>query len=207
MGLANATVALWSWRFQAYLDDLKGAYAAARSETDRERDRQIKAWDELEKKVAANEASLTEEDDDGQVIWDAGDNAYERMFEIETVLGLVREAFTISLHHLLERQANKWMKTSKYDEQAAFAFLKAMGLQPEESTLTILRLTANVAKHSAGNSAKQLHQLRPDLFHTVEMAKGPHPASYEYLRITDQIVEDFFGAVKRSGPQRKKGWS
>jgi hypothetical protein len=54
-----------------------------------------------------------QEDEDGQVIWDAGDDAHEKMHEIEMVLGLVREAFTISLHHLLERQVNKRMKRSK----------------------------------------------------------------------------------------------
>jgi hypothetical protein len=85
-----------------------------------------------------------------------------------------------------------------------FAFLKAKGLIPDEPMLTALRLTANVAKHSAGDSADRLHRLRPDLFDTAEMAKWSHPPSYEYLRITDQVLTDFFDAVKNSGPQRKK---
>jgi hypothetical protein len=55
---ATAVNALWAWQFQRHLDELKGAYRAARSEADRERERQIKAWDELEKKVDAGESSL-----------------------------------------------------------------------------------------------------------------------------------------------------
>jgi enoyl-CoA hydratase/carnithine racemase len=62
--------------------------AFARSEADRERERQIKAWDEFEKKVDAGESSLIQEDEDGQAIWDAGDDAHEKMHEIEMVLGL-----------------------------------------------------------------------------------------------------------------------
>jgi hypothetical protein len=203
---ATAANALWAWQFQRHLDELKGAYKAARSEADRERERQINAWDEFEKKVDAGESSLIQEDEDGQVIWDAGDDAHEKMHEIEMVLGLVREAFTISLHHLLERQVNKRMKRSNYDEQKAFAFLRGKGMQPDEPILTILRLTANVAKHSGGSSAQQLHRLRPDLFDNAEMARWSDPPSYEYLRITDQILNVFFDAVRRSGPQRKKGW-
>ena len=98
------------------------------------------------------------------------------------------------------------MKRSNYDEQKAFAFLRGKGMQPDEPILTILRLTANVAKHSGGSSAQQLHRLRPDLFDNAEMARWSDPPSYEYLRITDQILNVFFDAVRRSGPQRKKGW-
>jgi hypothetical protein len=208
MSLNTATtVSLWGWRFQSQLTELKNAYDAARSETDRDLKREEADWEELERKVAAGEASFIEEDEDGQVIYDRGDVAHERMYEIEVVLRLIREAFTISLHHLLERQLNKRMKARHYDEKKAFAFLKGLGLQPDEPLLTALRLTANVAKHSEGNSAQQLYKLRPDLFGTAEMTKWSHPPSYEYLRIADQALNDFFEAVKRSGPQRKKGWA
>jgi hypothetical protein len=189
------------------LEELERAYKAARAETDRDRNRIIREWNELEEKVKAGEASFTEEDEDGQVVWDAGDHAHELMSETDTVLGRVREAFAISLHHLWERQLNGRMKVNKYDEKKVFSFLKAKGLTPDEPMLTVLRLTANVAKHSAGNSANKLYALRPDVFDTAEMAKWSHPPSYEYLRITDQVLTDFFAAVKKSGPQRKKGWA
>jgi hypothetical protein len=200
-------VSLWAWRFQQQVVELNNAYEAARVETDRDLKRQLADWDELERKVAAGEASFVEEDDDGQVIYDHGDAAHDRMYEIELVLRLIREAFTISLHHLLERQINKRMKVRHYDENKAFAFLKGLGLQPDEPRLTALRLTANVAKHSEGNSAQQLYNLRPDLFDATEMQKLSNSPGYEYLKITNQALSDFFDAVRRSGPQRKKGWA
>jgi hypothetical protein len=199
----TATGFLWGWRFQHQIIELKNAYDAARSETDRDLKRLEADWEALERKVAAGEASFVEEDEDGQVIYDRGDAAHESMYEIEVVLRLIREAFTISLHHLLERQLNKRMKASHYDEKKAFVFLKGAALQPDEPLLTALRLAANVAKHSEGNSADQLHKLRPDLFDTSEMTKWAHSPSYEHLRITDLALNDFFEAVKRSGPQRK----
>jgi hypothetical protein len=200
-------VSLWGWSFQQQLIELQNAYDAARVETDRNFKREEADWQELERKVAVGEASFVEENEDGQVIYDRGGVAHERMYEIEVVLRLIREAFTISLHHLLERQINKRMKVNHYDEKKAFAFLRGSGLQPDEPLLTALRLTANVAKHSEGNSAQQLHKLRSDMFDTAEMAKWSHPPGYEYLRITDQALNEFFEAVKRSGPQRKKGWA
>ncbi|MCW1994802.1 hypothetical protein [Bradyrhizobium diazoefficiens] len=200
-------VALWGWRFQHQVIELKNAYEAARVETDRDLKRQDADWEELERKVAAGEASFIEEDDDGQVIYDHGDAAHERAHETEMVLRLIREAFTISLHHLLEREINKRMKVRRYDESKAYIFLKGLGLQPDEPLLTALRLTANVAKHSEGSSAQQLYNHRPDLFDTTEMQKFSHPPGYEYLKITDQTLSDFFDAVRRSGPQRRKGWA
>lgn len=205
LSLTARSADFWTWRFNFRLAELERAYGAARAETDRDRNRLIHQWNELEAKVNAGEASFTEEDEDGQVIWDAGDHAHELMSEADTVLGLVREAFAISLHHLWERQLNDRMKVNSYKEEKVFAFLKAKGLTPDESMLTLLRLTANVAKHSGGNSADQLYALKPDLFDTAEMARWSHPPSYEYLRISDQLLTDFFAAVKNSGPQRRKG--
>ena len=79
------TVSLWGWRFQHQLIELKNAYEAARAETDRDLKRQETDWNELERKVVAGEASFVEEDEDGRVIYDHGDVAHERMYEIEAV--------------------------------------------------------------------------------------------------------------------------
>jgi hypothetical protein len=58
--------------------------------------------------AAAGRASLTEEDEDGKVIYDHGDHMGEMLFEIEDVLSVLREAFTISLHHFWERELNSF---------------------------------------------------------------------------------------------------
>lgn len=204
---AATTISLWAWTFQHQVTELKNAYAAARAETDRCLKREEEDWDELERKVAAGEAAFVEEVEDGRYVYDHGDVAHERMHEIETVLRLIREAFAISLHHLWERQVNKRVKAKNYDEKSAFAFLRGLGMQPDEPLLTALRLTANVAKHSEGNSAQKLYTLRPDLFDAAEMARWSEPPGYDYLKITDQALDDFFEAVRGSGPRRQKGWA
>jgi hypothetical protein len=73
--------------------------------------------------------------------------------------------------------------------------------------LTTLRLTANVAEYSAGNSADKLYKWRPDLFDAAEMSKMKDKPSYDYLRITDKDLEDFFEAVDTAGPSVKTGWA
>ncbi len=127
------------------------------------------------------------------------------MAEVEGVLRIVREAFTISLHHFWERELAAKMRKG-YNEADAFTFLKSMGLDPKKTELTALRLTANVAKHSEGKSAQELNKLRPDLFDSKAMARHNDPPGYEYLRITDPALDEFFKAVRASGPQRHT-WS
>jgi len=185
---------------------LRSAYEAARATSDRQRVRLERDWEELERKVAAGRAAYTEEDEDGQVIYDRGEEAGEMMAEIEGILRLVREAFTISLHHLWERELTAAMRVKRYDPQKAISFLKSKGMVPDEIGLTILRLAANVAKHSEGRSTKQLYELRPSLFDVTKMNQYKDVPSYEYLRITDEIIDGFFDVVQKSGPQARP-WS
>jgi len=157
----------------------------------------------VEREVAAGRANFVEEDEDGRVVYDRGEHAGEMMAEVEGVLRVVREAFTISLHHFWERELTAKMQVIRYEESKAFAFLKSKGINPNEAGLRTLRLAANVAKHSEGDSANQLHKLRPDLFDIEAMTRRNDPPGYEYLRITDQVLNEFFDAVQASGPQRQ----
>jgi hypothetical protein len=192
----------WAHLFRYALDELRRAYEAAREASDRDRKRLEREWEELEREVAAGRASFIEEDDEGQIVYDRGEHAGEMVAEIEGVLRIVREAFAISLHHFWERELTKKMHSTEYKESKAFAFLKSRQIKPNEIGLKTLRLAANVAKHSEGASAKQLYELRPELFDTTAMAKFNDPPGYEYLRITDQVIDEFFEAVRISGPQR-----
>jgi hypothetical protein len=160
----------------------------------------------LEHEVAAGRAAFIEEDEEGRLIYDRGEHVGEIMAEVEGVLRIVREAFTISLHHFWERELTAKMRIARYDESRAFAFLKSSGINPNEAGLTVLRLAANVAKHSEGNSAEKLYKLRPELFDTETMERLKDPPGYEHLRITDQMLDEFFDAVRTSGPQRRP-WS
>jgi hypothetical protein len=191
----------WARLFRYGLDELRRAYEAAREASDSDRKRLERQWEELEREVAAGRALFVEEDEEGRVVYDRGEHAGEMVAEIEGVLRVVREAFTISLHHFWERELTKKMHGSDYDESKAFAFLKSKQIKPNEIGLKTLRLAANVAKHSGGASAKQLYKLRPELFDSAAMVKFDDPPGYEYLRITDQILDEFFEAVRVSGPQ------
>jgi hypothetical protein len=201
--LEDRATSIWAHLFRYRVDELRRAYEAAREASDRDRVRLQREWEGLERDVAAGRAALTEEDEEGRVIYDRGEHAGEMMAETEGILRIVREAFVRSLHHLWERELTAKMRIARYDESKAVAFLKSEGIDPNQTKLTVLRLAANVAKHSEGNSAEQLYKLRPELFDGVEMARWKDPPAHEYLRITDQTVDEFFGAIRSSGPQRK----
>jgi hypothetical protein len=196
----SLTTDMWSWLFKYQLGELRRAYRGAREASERERAAIEKKWNEFEVSVAAGMAQFVEEDEEGNVIVDWGDQAGEALSEIDAVQRIYREAFLIALYHFWERELLKRMKQSRYSDEQAFAFLKSKGLSPDEPNLKALRLATNVAKHSKGPSADQLHMLRPELFDTKEMAKWKHKPGHEYLRISDNVLDAFFEAVRKSGP-------
>lgn len=198
------TLSIWAHLFDYGLDEIRRAYDGARESSDRALSRLELQWEELERDVAAGNASFVEEDEEGRVVYDRGEHAGEMKAEIDGALRIVREAFVISLHHFWEREIAAKMRTKHYDEAKAFAFLKTKGLKPDETLLSALRLSANVAKHNTGASANQLYSIRPDLFDAASMTRSNDPPGYEYLRIQDADVETFFEAVRSSGPQRHR---
>jgi hypothetical protein len=197
---------VWSARFRLRIDELQSAYRAARAQADADRARVLSEWADVEEAERRGEASIVDVDEEGNVLHDRGERVGELLHEVEVVLDLVRQAFTISLHHLWERELVRTMGVPSYREAAAFAHLRAQGASPDEPRLTALRLAANVAKHSGGPSARQLHQLRPDLFDLAEMARWGDPPSFDHLRISDEVLEEFFAAVRSSGPPGRGVW-
>ena len=88
-----------------------------------------------------------------------------------------------------------------YDQAAAFAWLEAFGWKPLKDRLNELRLIANCAKHSEGQSAADLYAQRPDLFDKQEIEKWDLAPGYETLLISDADTTGYFGAVKASIPR------
>ena len=202
--LDTRATGIWAHLFQYGIEELRRAYNAAREAPDRDRARLDREWEELEAEVVAGRASFAEEDADGRIIYDRGERAGEMAAETEAILRIIREAFAISLHHFWEREMIARMKCSRYDEKQAFTYLKGKNATPREVGLTTLRLAANVAKHSEGTSAKRLHELRSDLFDNEAMKRFGDPPGYEHLRITDEVIDEFFETVRLSGPQRRR---
>lgn len=185
--------------FRFSLDEMRAAYEAAREAPNRDKVSLEKRWAKFEEEVAAGEASFTEEDEDGQVIYDYGEHMGEMMAEVRAVQKIIREAFVISLHQLWEREITKYSRITNYKEEKAICFLKDLGFTPDPVGVKALRLVANAAKHGPGNAMEDLYKLRKDFFDLSRMQKdGSLQPDYEYLAITDEHVEELFDTVRRS---------
>src|SRR4051812_7396370 len=114
--LETRAASIWSFLFRYSLDEMRRAYEAAREAPDRDHARLERDWEELEREIAAGRANLVEEDGDGRAVFDRGEHAGEMMAEIEGVLRIVREAFTISLYHFWERELVSKLKIKEYKD-------------------------------------------------------------------------------------------
>jgi hypothetical protein len=108
-------------------------------------------------------------------------------------------AFVIAIHHYFEQQIVERLPKQKYNQERAFYWLKERGWKPREIELNELRLAANCAKHSTGNSSNLLYGLRPDMFDASKIKIGFEP-SYDNLALSDAHVEAFFHALMQSVP-------
>jgi hypothetical protein len=191
----------WAWRFHFGIREIERAYKASRAASDKEVASVNDAAALHQAKVEAGDATWSEENEDGQVVYDYGEHLGEQMYDAEQVLALIRNAFVITLHHFVEQRVGAQLPKKKYDQAKAFAWLKTFGWVPKEDGLDQLRLAANCAKHSEGSSADQLYNKRPDMFDD-DLVKGWGAApSYDSLRLTDAHVDEFFEAAKTSVPK------
>lgn len=114
-------------------------------------------------------------EDLGDIAEKALDNA---IIYYQTLHGLrqgILNLLAAGLHHLFEQQQQAFVSgQAPHQRNARFtAFLRDHGVNCETFSCTDsireLRLVANVAKHGAGRSAKELAALRPDLFQHQEV--------------------------------------
>jgi hypothetical protein len=118
---------------------------------------------------------------------------------------LVREAFVIALFHFWERQANRWLGVSRYDEKAAIELLIGLGRNPDKAALNLLMNLANCLKHGSSDKPKGACNLlmasHSELLEEVDGLPGA-----DNLRINDALVAHLFKAVLRSGPTATPHW-
>lgn len=192
------------WSFQTSLQRLRSAFEASR-----------RVFASTITEAENNFAKLREEqnlfdeetDKDRQNRRDYEMSLGDEIVAAEASLELVRESFTITLHHFWE----KWVKsvggsavaTEKgfYEPDRAIGFLKGKGLDPDARALQVLKLACEVAKHSEGSSADELWRIEPSLFRQPYRPDEFSPG-YDDLRLTDFALDAFFATVQRSGP----GW-
>lgn len=79
---------LWGLRFNIRVGELEATYRASRAQPDRDKARLDRDWQALKGAVERGEASFTETDEEGQVIYDRGEHVGELMDEVEAVLDL-----------------------------------------------------------------------------------------------------------------------
>ena len=191
----------WGWTFRFGLDDIRRSYGSVLDANKREVRKVERDWNAHKRRVDAGEASSGEYDEDGQLVFDYGEHVGELLWELDSTASLVREAFTIILHHFWEREVKKRSK-ARYVQPAAVEWLKARGLTPDEHNLNVLRLTVNALKHDDQSQAEALFAAESSLFDTDKMAQyGVAVPEREYLSISEQALDGFFEAVRRSGPR------
>ena len=189
------TGAIFAWRFRFGLEAIERAYESSRSTADSEKRRLERNAQEVEKDLNSGEEMS---DDDSNNLRDYQDALGGWMAENESVLTIIRAAFVISVFHYLEKEMNSKLKVTDYDEKKVFSTLREWGGALEVEKLIQLRLLANCAKHSEGNSATRLYEMRPDLFDAHKIGQGKPGA--DSLVLTDAHVEEFFSAVRKSMP-------
>ena len=190
----------WGWRYGYGLRELERAYQSSRYKSDAELADIHERASKHQKLVDEGKASWTEEDDEGNFVYDYGERLGEEAYEEEQVLKLVRGAFAISLHHFVETAIGPHLPKKKYDHDTAMDWLREVGWQPDEKALRQLRWAANCAKHGEGSAAKQLYAERPDMFDERIEGWGSEPSN-DTLALTDDHMSEFFKAAREAVPK------
>lgn len=192
-------------RFAIDYSAVRTAYRASR-EGLRERARAAERITRESWGLGPNEEFPSEPDENG---WSLKGDFWVQVGEVEHESGsadeIIREAFIIGLFHLWERHANRWSGVDRYDEGKTLAELKAIGRQPNEEKLRLLKLLAHCLKHgpspNSSGACNQLHQGYPELFEIEEGGDGNlEQPSNKNLALSEEIIEELFSAVIRSGP-------
>jgi len=131
------------------------------------------------------------------------------LYDIDTTVRLITEAFIIALWHFWERRllrAPAGDKTrdekGQYAHCKSFAWLKDNGCAPDGRQLGELKLLAETLKHHFGKCSRELYERRPDLFIEFD-AERIEPSSYQ-LDMTPQRFDEYLDVVRRSGPINSK---
>jgi hypothetical protein len=193
-------LAVFGLNFHEGLDRLEAAYGAAcarPSELIADAQRRARALTETWR--CHDDLDL----DDREALADHADGLGDQMSVGIASLGLVREAFVISLSHYWERKIRDFAggavcdKDGRFRHDRAIGVCKGLGFRVLAKELTILKYAAEVAKHSLGPSALKLLKLRPGCFVAGTTTANVH---YDRLMIVPHHVDIAFLAVRVSGP-------
>jgi hypothetical protein len=166
------------------LDDLVAAKDAALGALS-SRSENIAQW--VRRKLNLSETDewpLPDPNDPDDPLHDLYEQAGEMDSQAERGLHIARKTFLIALFHLYERHRKLGVPKTVEPSTRTRAV----------SLLLDLEAVANCAKHPAGGrGAIEALRRRPDLFPHIAAGKQP---SERYLHISDDVLLDFFQAVK-----------
>lgn len=184
--------AMMNFQLRMDVEDLHGAYRAALTGL-RHRESEIEAFVRGGLGIGPDdpwpEADDTGSDDPIALMYEM---AGEMDAQTKRGVSMVREAFLIALFHVWERYCNRRLNTKKYDYRRVEDLLIADGFEKSVEIVDILQLTANCAKHSAGNSCSLLSAKRPSSFPRLSVGKAP---SHTTLAIGADELDGFFNEV------------
>lgn len=175
----------WVYNFQ--LERITEAYRASRSAFE-------KQLDGLDRELSGRLKVDKEHEEEYR------DHLIDLASEADHGIGLIREAFALTFYHFWERSVQDWLKKIRYDYWSDIPALVATGdYLADQLELDRMRMTANTIKHGAG----KLYAAHPAMFNSQindYIRDKIDPPYGRLLDLTNQDIEDFIGALKRSGP-------
>ena len=203
----STTLASWGRRFEIGLEEVSTAYRASVQALEQH----SADAEQLTRRRFGLEPDdpIPEDETDGLPF---SDFFWEQVGEFDReaagALEIVRTAFLIGLFHFWERQSRRWVDTKHYEHERVMKWLREHGQEPDEDALKDLQQAANCAKHGSGCSCMKLYKRRPHLFSSCEDedASRSFEPNDETLQITAEKLDEFFEAVRASGPKAPRLW-
>ena len=207
------------------LDPVEGAYRAGMDYLNQQFAEAQQEHEELLRSAAAEGRDLYEFDEETGQGYDAGEHSYYRQIVIENSRQAHRQAFATMIHHAWEKHVCFLLRVPEYRYRSAYAEVaKERGLTIDRLGLERLRKTANCIKHESA----ELYDAHPEMFDKTELDLSDAELSpkqqknnkriseagmrgnwLDALRLTDQDIADFIGAVRKSalpGEKFRQEW-
>ena len=128
------------------------------------------------------------------------DWAIDKLYEADTSISVIREAFTLVLFHYWEKSAQIWLGDKNYKFSKNHKRLTKDGRYiVDYDNLELMRLVANTIKHHN----KALHNNHPEMFDAIighYIKENSLPPYGSLIRLTDGDMDNFISALKMSGP-------
>ncbi|MFS2110450.1 hypothetical protein ACCC88_12225 [Sphingomonas sp. Sphisp140] len=200
------------WRWNHAVQQLRKAYEAAREHLDAA----VKEAEAFGREHDKRRPSKIDADYEHWVEY--GDHLGEEILEARNSLQLVREGFAVTIYHAWERHAVHWMSDSesrRYDHFRHKKTLTDAGYIVAEG-LNKLNKVVNCIKHNSDElwQQKSNRSMFDPVVAQIEEAwagldgagdKPRHPKKpiidyAQYLRLSEGDMDEFFDALKESGP-------